>query len=546
VISLPPHPKWGAACESYAYVRDDGMRCVQAKYRNGADSPKNCAWWIEGTDGLYYLSHGDVKLERLHPYNASLLSNPRSRGEPIILAEGPKDSDALVSLGFVSSDHRALVAAHVDWYRGRDIIIIADRDPASSATSGAGYRNHHPGKQTPGERAAAKAKRIIAPVARRLAVVTMPGAGVKDAAQWVALQTGTPAEKANILRGMFEHALACGDGAASASGPISAVELMEATFPEPRFIVDGLLPDGVAMLAGKSKMGKSWLAMQIAVAIASGRPALGQYPVDRGEVLYLALEDRQRRLQARMRAVLQGQPAPAGLYFETEWPRLNDGGADKLISWLDDHPAAKAVMIDVWVKVRAPTGNSKANIYEIDYAALEPLRRIVAERGILLLLLHHFRKGDADDPLDLISGSTGIAGSCDTLLILKRERGKAEAFLYVTGRDITDTEKATGIAFNATVENGERGESERSPPIVHRRRGSGVEKRVFTKTVHRVHRNRICQEKQAYGRSQSFTAPFTAVHYLPHRSPNGERGEQGERGEHGEHGERTHTRTRER
>lgn len=143
-----------------------------------------------------------------------------------------------------------------------------------------------------------------------------------------------------------------------------------------------------------------------------------------------------------MRAVLQGQPAPAGLYFETEWPRLNAGGADKLIAWLDDHPAAKAVMIDVWVKVRAPTGNNKANIYEIDYAALEPLRWIVAERGILLLLLHHFRKGDADDPLDLISGSTGIAGSCDTLLILKRERGKAEAFLYVTGRDITDTEKA--------------------------------------------------------------------------------------------------------
>jgi AAA domain/Winged helix-turn-helix DNA-binding len=189
-------------------------------------------------------------------------------------------------------------------------------------------------------------------------------------------------------------------------------------------------------------MGKSWLAMQLAVAIASGRPALGQYPVDRGEVLYLALEDRQRRLQARMRAVLQGQQVPAGLYFDTEWPRLNDGGTEKLIAWLDDHPAAKAVVIDVWVKVRPPTGNNRANIYEIDYSALEPLRRIVAERGILLLLVHHFRKGDADDPLDLISGSTGIAGFCDTLLILKRERGKAEAFLYVTGRDITDTDKA--------------------------------------------------------------------------------------------------------
>ena len=270
----------------------------------------------------------------------------------------------------------------------------------------------------------------------------MPGNGVKDAAQWVALQTGTTVEKAAILGTMFAHALDCGDDATAANSPISAVELMATSFPEPRFIVEGLLPDGIAMLAGKSKMGKSWLAMQIAVAIASGRPALGQHQVDQGDVLYLALEDRQRRLQGRMRAVLQGSPAPAGLYFETEWPRLNAGGAEKLIAWLDDHPAAKAVMIDVWVKVRPPTGNSKANIYEIDYAALDVLRPIVAERGIVLLLVHHFRKSDADDPLDLISGSTGIAGSCDTLLILKRERGKAEAFLYITGRDITDTEKA--------------------------------------------------------------------------------------------------------
>jgi hypothetical protein len=90
-ISLPPHPKWGAASEAYGYTRDDGMRCVQAKYRNGAASPKHCAWWVQGTDGEYYVSHGDVKLERLRPYNAALLNNPHARHEPIILCEGPKE-----------------------------------------------------------------------------------------------------------------------------------------------------------------------------------------------------------------------------------------------------------------------------------------------------------------------------------------------------------------------------------------------------------------------------------------------------------------------
>ena len=67
-ISLPLHPKWGKPSETYIYERGDGMRCIQAKYRNGADGPKQCAWWVQGTDGEYYVSHGDVKLERLKPY----------------------------------------------------------------------------------------------------------------------------------------------------------------------------------------------------------------------------------------------------------------------------------------------------------------------------------------------------------------------------------------------------------------------------------------------------------------------------------------------
>jgi hypothetical protein len=230
-IGLPPHPRWGAACEAYVYERVDGMRCIQAKYRNGADSPKHCAWWAQGTDGEYYVSRGDVTLERLKPYNSALLDNPHSRHEPIILAEGPKDADALVGLGFVASDHRALVATHAAWFRGRDVVIVQDRDPPSSATNGGGYRGHIPGKHTPGERAALRAKRILLPVARRLAVVSMPGKGVKDAAQWVALQTGTAVEKATALRAMFKHALDCAEGADAEPEPAASVAPEPTSWP---------------------------------------------------------------------------------------------------------------------------------------------------------------------------------------------------------------------------------------------------------------------------------------------------------------------------
>jgi RecA-family ATPase len=280
-ISLPPHPKWGAASEAYGYTRDDGMRCVQAKYRNGAASPKHCAWWVQGTDGEYYVSHGDVKLERLRPYNAALLNNPHARHEPIILCEGPKDADALVGLGFVASDHRSLVGAHADWFRGRDVVIIQDRDAPSSATDGGGYRGHPPGK-TPGERAAARAKRLLLPVAKRLAVVTMPGDGVKDAAQWVALQTGTTAEKANILCGMFNHALACGDGtdaepAVAQRGVVIDFPAWQGRpLPEREWLVPGWLPlRHVTSLYGDGGTGKSLLAQQLMTASAIGASWLG-------------------------------------------------------------------------------------------------------------------------------------------------------------------------------------------------------------------------------------------------------------------------------
>ena len=109
----------------------------------------------------------------------------------------------------------------------------------------------------------------------------------------------------------------------------SAVELMATVFPPVIYVVAGILVPGLTLLAGAPKLGKSWLAMNLAAAIAAGGVALGRIDAIAGDVLYLALEDPPRRIQERLRIVLEDQPAPAALHFATEWPLMHDGGASR-------------------------------------------------------------------------------------------------------------------------------------------------------------------------------------------------------------------------
>ncbi|GAB3915980.1 hypothetical protein GCM10029964_128220 [Kibdelosporangium lantanae] len=105
----------------------------------------------------------------------------------------------------------------------------------------------------------------------------------------------------------------------------NAAELMAVSFPEPTWAVPGIIAEGVTLLAGPPKVGKSWLSLGLGLSIAAGLPALGTVAVDPGPVLYLALEDTPRRLQSRMRTVLAGRPAPAGLTLDTYCPPLPTG-----------------------------------------------------------------------------------------------------------------------------------------------------------------------------------------------------------------------------
>lgn len=228
----------------------------------------------------------------------------------------------------------------------------------------------------------------------------------------------------------------------------TAVELLGTDFPEQLWAVPGVIAEGLNLLVGAPKLGKSWLALNIAIAIAAGGRALGKVPVEQGEVLYLALEDGPRRLKKRLEMVLAAEPAPEGLHFETEWPALTDGGADDLSSWLGAHPDTRLVVVDVIARLRSPV-KSNSDQYLHDYMTAEQIKRVADQHGCAVVAVHHTRKAAADDFIESVSGTNGLAGAADSIIVLKRSRGQADATLHVTGRDIAEQELA--LNFDGTI-----------------------------------------------------------------------------------------------
>jgi hypothetical protein len=228
----------------------------------------------------------------------------------------------------------------------------------------------------------------------------------------------------------------------------TAAGLLDAEFSDPRFAIEGLVPEGLAFMCGAPKLGKSWLALGLSIAIASGGMALGSIPVETGEVLYLALEDSPRRLQGRLRMLLAGDRAPTGLHIETAWPRLDEGGADELDAWLTDHPDARIVLIDVWPRIR-PRVAKRTDYFQADYDSAAPLQSLATNHEIAIAALFHTRKAEAEDFVETVQGTFGTAAAADTVIVVKRSRGQADATLHVTGRDVEEQELALRFAPEA-------------------------------------------------------------------------------------------------
>lgn len=216
---------------------------------------------------------------------------------------------------------------------------------------------------------------------------------------------------------------------------ISSVELMDMRFKRSDFLVQSLLKPGLAVLAGSPKIGKSWLVLSLCLAVAQGKPFLG-LDTQQGSVLYIALEDSPARLQSRL-LCLTATASPY-LRIATKCSPLGETLRAEITRFAVTSTKARLVVIDTFQKIRE---QGQEMSYSNDYSEVSYLKQIADENNICILLVHHTRKMADNDCFNEISGTNGIAGSADTLMLLKKDkRTDAKAALTCTGRDIEDRE----------------------------------------------------------------------------------------------------------
>ena len=215
---------------------------------------------------------------------------------------------------------------------------------------------------------------------------------------------------------------------------IDADTLMTKPLPKNRFLVESLVPQGVNILAGASKTGKSWLMLDMALKIASGEPLWG-LETTQCDVLYLCLEDTYQRIQERLMKLTD--EAPQNLRFSVAAKTLSNGLEQDISDFLHSYPLTKLIIIDTLQKIRAPKVGSVGGVYASDYEDMSARKKISSERGVTIMLVHHLRKQKDSDVFNQISGSTGIIGSADSAYVMMRDaRGSNTALLIATGRDI--------------------------------------------------------------------------------------------------------------
>ena len=369
------------------------------------------------------------------PYRLPDLIEAIGNERPVLIVEGEKDVEALRAIGITAtcnaggaSKWRDEYAAH---FAGADVVVIPDNDEPG--------RKHAECVVTSLHKTAAHVRLLELP--------DLPPSG--DVSDWLAAG-GTPEALWKLIEATptWERP-PLPQTEPWCEGIINARDLCTMKFDPLKFIVPDLIPEGLTILAGRPKIGKSWLLLLLSTAVATGTVALGQVEgsaLPPGDVLYLALEDGKRRLQRRMTKLLGALPEkwPLRLHIKTEWRRFDRGGLDDIRAWCKSVGDPRLIAVDTLAKVRAP-GNAKASPYQNDHDALAGLQKLAGELGIGVIVSHHDRKMDADDVFDTVSGTLGLTGAVDTILVLTRRAQSTP--LHIRGRDI-ENEAALAMQFD--------------------------------------------------------------------------------------------------
>lgn len=216
---------------------------------------------------------------------------------------------------------------------------------------------------------------------------------------------------------------------------VTMQELYQDIYSKKPPVIEGLLYQGTYLFVGSPKIGKSFFMAQLAYHVSTGTP-LWDYPVKKGTVLYLALEDDYRRLQERMYRMF-GTDSTENLYFSVSSKPLGNGLTDQLSGFIREHPDTMLVIIDTLQKIREVDSDSYS--YAKDYEIINQLKQFSDSWGICLLLVHHTRKQKSSDNFDMISGTNGLLGCADgAFMLYKENRTSNKATLEISGRDQQD------------------------------------------------------------------------------------------------------------
>ena len=244
---------------------------------------------------------------------------------------------------------------------------------------------------------------------------------------------------------------------------VSMNELYDTVYRNRSPIIDGLLYPGTHLFVGAPKLGKSFLMAQLAYHVSTGI-SLWNYPVKKGTVLYLALEDDYQRLQKRLFQMF-GVERNENLHFATCAKQLDKGLDEQLKKFMQDRPETKLIIIDTLQKVREVGGDGCS--YASDYDIITRLKYLADSHGICLLLVHHTRKQKASDKFDMISGTNGLLGAADGAFLLQKDkRTSNNVTLDISGRDQQDQRLYLAKDTERLVWEFEKAESElwKEPP----------------------------------------------------------------------------------
>ena len=266
---------------------------------------------------------------------------------------------------------------------------------------------------------------------------------------------------------------------------IDAETLYYKPLEHPRMLIDGILSDGLAILSGDSKIGKSWMILWFCLKISRGEPVWG-LPTAKTDVVYLALEDREWRVQQRMQELTDDPPE--NLHFGFSCGKIGLELEGQIEAVLKEHPSTGLLFIDTLQMVRDNV-SGKTNAYAQDYRDLSALKKIADDHNMCIFLVHHNRKErDGSNVFNDMTGSTGIAGVADTCMILrKEERFGDNAVLSITGRDVEEKQLKLTMPKNIWEVTEELNASdlrrERIPPFLFQVADYLLRERSFTGTV---------------------------------------------------------------